>query len=77
MATEEKGWDLADHGNFTCSRNGQVFLLLKKRVYPLPPPQLLYPLDQRINIKLTINVRESISHLAPFKKSIAIHEITN
>jgi hypothetical protein len=31
MATEEKGRDLADHGNLTCSKKGQVFLLLKKK----------------------------------------------
>jgi hypothetical protein len=33
MATEEKGRDLADHGNLTFSKKGQVFLLLKKRGY--------------------------------------------
>jgi hypothetical protein len=30
MATEEKRRNLADHGNFTCSKKGQVCLLLKK-----------------------------------------------
>jgi hypothetical protein len=30
MATEEKGRDLANHGNLTCSKKGQVFLLLKR-----------------------------------------------
>jgi hypothetical protein len=33
MATEEKGRDLADHGNLTFSKKGQIFLLLKKRGY--------------------------------------------
>jgi hypothetical protein len=30
MATEEKGRDLADHGNFTCSKKGQDYIFLAK-----------------------------------------------
>jgi hypothetical protein len=73
MATEEKGRDLADHGNLTFSKKGQVFLLLKKRGYFSSLP--INYCTHLIREKRGKCIRDIQNHLLSILPKSTVHQI--